>query len=87
MLLVVACHFRPEYLSGGYLGVDVFFVIFGDLITAHLYKEAARIHQIRLAQFCVRRIRRLLPLSMLVLGLTALAAVMILPSTDWQNTR
>ncbi|MCH8565396.1 acyltransferase [Nesterenkonia sp. LB17] len=87
VLIVVAYHFWPEHLTGGYVGVDVFFVISGYLITAHLFKEAARTGRIRLGRFWARRIRRLLPLSLLVLGLTAVAAVMILPSTEWQGTR
>ena len=87
MLLVVVYHFWPEHLSGGFVGVDVFFVISGYLITAHLFKEAAGTGRIRLLRFWARRIRRLLPLSLLVLGLTALAAVLILPSTEWQTTR
>ncbi|GAA1142982.1 acyltransferase family protein [Nesterenkonia lutea] len=87
VLLVVMYHFWPDHLSGGYIGVDVFFVISGYLITAHLFKEANRTGRIRLGQFWARRIRRLLPLSLLVLGLTAVAAVMVLPSTEWQGTR
>lgn len=87
VLLVVMYHFWPERLTGGYIGVDVFFVISGYLITAHLFKEANRTGRIRLGQFWARRIRRLLPLSLLVLGLTAVAAVAILPSTEWQSTR
>lgn len=87
VLLVVGYHFWPEHLTGGYVGVDVFFVISGYLITAHLYREAARTGRIRLGQFWARRIRRLLPLSLLVLGITAVATVMILPSTEWQSTR
>jgi len=87
VLLVVAYHFWPDSLTGGYIGVDVFFVISGYLITAHLFKEANKTGRIQLGRFWARRIRRLLPLSLLVLGITAVAAVMILPSTEWQNTR
>ncbi|MGJ9426247.1 acyltransferase family protein [Nesterenkonia halotolerans] len=87
VLLVVVYHFWPDSLTGGYVGVDVFFVISGYLITAHLFKEANRTGKIRLGQFWARRIRRLLPLSLLVLGLTAVASVIVLPSTEWQGTR
>lgn len=86
VLVVVAYHFWPEHLSGGYVGVDVFFVISGYLITAHLFKEAVKTGRVRLGQFWARRIRRLLPLSLLVLLTTAIAAVLILPSTAWQGT-
>ncbi|GAA1161841.1 SGNH hydrolase domain-containing protein [Nesterenkonia sandarakina] len=86
VLLVVVYHFWPEQLRGGYVGVDVFFVISGYLITGHLFKEASRTGRIRLGQFWARRIRRLLPLSLLVLAATAVASVLILPSTLWQST-
>ncbi|MDZ5078540.1 acyltransferase family protein [Nesterenkonia sp. HG001] len=86
VLLVVAYHFWPERLPGGYVGVDVFFVISGYLITAHLFKEAARTGTLKLGQFWARRIRRLLPLSLLVLLVTAVTAVLVLPSTAWQST-
>ena len=58
----------------------------GYLITAHLFKEAVKTGGVRLGQFWARRIRRLLPLSLLVLFLTAISAVLILPSTAWQAT-
>ncbi|MGQ7788290.1 acyltransferase family protein [Nesterenkonia sp. K-15-9-6] len=86
VLLVVLYHFWPEHLPGGYVGVDVFFVISGYLITAHLFKEAAQTGTVRLGRFWARRIRRLLPLSLLVLLVTAVSAVLVLPSTAWQST-
>ncbi len=86
VLVVVVYHFWPAHLSGGYVGVDVFFVISGYLITAHLFKEAVKTGSVRLGQFWARRIRRLLPLSLLVLLMTAIGTVMILPSTAWQGT-
>jgi peptidoglycan/LPS O-acetylase OafA/YrhL len=86
VLVVVLYHFWPERLTGGYVGVDVFFVISGYLITAHLFKEAVKTGGVKLGQFWARRIRRLLPLSLLVLLLTAISAVLILPSTAWQAT-
>ncbi|MBO0596102.1 acyltransferase [Nesterenkonia sp. E16_7] len=86
VLVVLLYHFWPDRLTGGYVGVDVFFVISGYLITAHLFKEAVKTGGVRLGQFWARRIRRLLPLSLLVLLLTAISAVLILPSTAWQAT-
>ncbi|MCH8571316.1 acyltransferase [Nesterenkonia sp. AY15] len=86
VLVVILYHFWPDRLTGGYVGVDVFFVISGYLITAHLFKEAVKTGGVRLGQFWARRIRRLLPLSLLVLLLTAISAVLILPSTAWQAT-
>ncbi len=87
VILVVIYHFWPGHLSGGYVGVDVFFVISGYLITAHLFKEASTRGTVRLSRFWARRIRRLLPLSLLVLLITAVLTVLVMPSTEWQATR
>ena len=86
VLLVVLFHLWPNALSGGYIGVDVFFVISGYLITAHLYREAATTGTVSLRRFWARRIRRLLPASLLVLAVSALATVLFLPATVWTQT-
>ena len=86
VLLVVLFHLWPNALSGGYVGVDVFFVISGYLITAHLYREAATTGTVSLRRFWARRIRRLLPASLLVLAVSALATVLFLPATVWTQT-
>ncbi len=86
VLLVVLFHLWPNALSGGYIGVDVFFVISGYLITAHLYREAATTGTVSLRRFWARRIRRLLPASLLVLAASALATVLFLPATVWTQT-
>ncbi|WP_125132078.1 acyltransferase family protein [Microbacterium sp. 10M-3C3] len=75
VLLVVLYHFWPGRLPGGYVGVDVFFVISGFLITSHLMRELAATGTVRLGQFWARRARRLLPASLLVLLFCALAAM------------
>lgn len=74
VLFVVLFHFWPGRLSGGYVGVDVFFVISGFLITAHLMRELTATGTVRLGQFWARRARRLLPASLLVLLFCALVA-------------
>ncbi|WP_375384166.1 acyltransferase family protein [uncultured Microbacterium sp.] len=74
VLLVVLYHFWPGRLSGGYVGVDVFFVISGFLITGHLMRELTATGTVRLAQFWARRARRLLPASLLVLLFCAIVA-------------
>lgn len=69
-------------MPGGYIGVDVFFVISGFLITAILADEAASTGWVRIVGFYERRIRRILPALFLVLAVTALAAIAILPPFD-----
>ncbi|WP_251856714.1 acyltransferase family protein [Herbiconiux sp. L3-i23] len=72
---VVLFHVAPAALPGGYLGVDVFFVISGFLITTLLMRERDG-DGIRLGRFLLRRARRLLPaLAVVVIGCAALAAV------------
>ena len=63
VLLVLAYHYRPDrsLLSGGFLGVEVFFVISGYLITALLLDERRKHGSISLQNFWMRRVRRLFP--------------------------
>lgn len=56
-------HLWPNRLGGGYIGVDIFFVISGFLITSHLVAHPPR-NARGLAEFWGRRIRRLLPASL-----------------------
>jgi peptidoglycan/LPS O-acetylase OafA/YrhL len=72
--LVVASHCGLPFFGGGYVGVDVFFVISGFLITAHLLEELVADGRIRLARFYARRMLRLLPVSSLVVIATLFAA-------------
>lgn len=85
VLLVVIFHLWPLRLSGGYVGVDVFFVISGYLITAHILQEVRSAGRLSVPGFWARRIRRLLPASLLVLFLTAVATRLLLPATLWDD--
>jgi peptidoglycan/LPS O-acetylase OafA/YrhL len=67
VLLVVAAHAGLGLFPGGYVGVDVFFVLSGFLITGLLLKAYDTDHTISLAGFYARRVRRILPASTLVL--------------------
>ncbi|MGW2552899.1 acyltransferase family protein [Streptomyces sp. NPDC001635] len=74
---VVFYHLNPSWLPGGFLGVDVFFVLSGYLITDHLLAEHRRGGRIDLKGFWVRRARRLLPaLALMLLTATAAASVL-----------
>jgi peptidoglycan/LPS O-acetylase OafA/YrhL len=79
VLLVVLYHAGVPFLPGGFVGVDVFFVISGYLITAHLLGELRTTGRISLPRFYGRRARRLLPMATLVI-LTTLAATWMLTS-------
>lgn len=81
VMLVVVFHLWPGALPGGYVGVDVFFVISGFLITAHLLAEVERTGSVSVTRFWARRVRRLLPASFLVLGASVALAFAVLPPT------
>jgi peptidoglycan/LPS O-acetylase OafA/YrhL len=80
VLLVVFGHVTG-WPRGGFIGVDVFFVISGFLITGLLVAERERTGRISIPGFYARRVRRLLPAGVLVLVLTDLgASILLLPS-------
>jgi len=66
VLLVLAYHAKVPGFSGGYIGVDVFFVVSGFLITSLLVREFDTTSKISLTNFYARRVRRLLPASLVV---------------------
>ena len=81
VLAVIFFHAGFAWASGGYVGVDVFFVISGFLITGIILREH-REGTFSLARFYERRARRILPALLVVLGATLLAASMIMFSHD-----
>ncbi|MER6046619.1 acyltransferase family protein [Streptomyces sp. NPDC001793] len=76
---VVLYHANPAWLPGGFLGVDVFFVLSGYLITDLLLAEHRRCGRIDLRDFWARRARRLLPALTLVLLTATCAATVLRP--------
>ncbi|OBG44687.1 acyltransferase family protein [Mycolicibacterium fortuitum] len=79
VLAVVLFHAGVPGLGGGFVGVDVFFVVSGFLITGLLWREAANTGTVRMPKFYAGRARRLLPAAALVLVVTSLAATVLLP--------
>ena len=79
VLSVVAAHAGVAGLAGGFIGVDLFFVLSGFLISGLLVREFEKRSRISLLDFWSRRARRLLPASALVLVTTAIAAYVFLP--------
>src|SRR5690348_5281464 len=77
VLAVVAYH--AGLIRGGYVGVDVFFVISGYLITQLLWRELHKSGRVSFPTFYARRARRLLPMAATVLVVTLLASRIWLP--------
>ncbi|MGZ0193623.1 MAG: acyltransferase family protein [Acidimicrobiales bacterium] len=72
VVAVMIYHANNSWLPGGFLGVEMFFVISGYLITLLLIAERERTYRISLVDFWLRRARRLLPALFLLMGLLTL---------------
>jgi len=82
---VMLYHLWPNRLTGGYVGVDVFFAISGYLIAGHLLAEIDATGRLRPARFWARRAKRLLPASTLALLATTLAIIAWVPHYLWHQ--
>jgi peptidoglycan/LPS O-acetylase OafA/YrhL len=80
---VLVYHLWPSAVPGGYVGVDVFFVVSGFLITGLLHREVETTGRVRLLAFWARRIRRLLPSAFVVLACTIVLLVFVVPRVAW----
>jgi peptidoglycan/LPS O-acetylase OafA/YrhL len=80
-MAVLFYHGGVKWMPGGFLGVDVFFVISGYLITSLLLGDFREFHHIRFGRFYLRRARRLLPALFVMLAVVALFALLFLPDT------
>jgi peptidoglycan/LPS O-acetylase OafA/YrhL len=79
VLAVVLYHAAVPGLAGGFVGVDVFFVVSGFLITGLLWREVVSTGTVRLARFYGARARRLLPAAVTVLVVVAAASAWWMP--------
>jgi peptidoglycan/LPS O-acetylase OafA/YrhL len=78
ILLVLLYHARLPGFDGGFVGVDVFFVLSGFLITGLLLREHERFGRIDLGAFYARRVRRILPAAAVVLVATMILSWFLL---------
>ena len=79
VMLVLLFHLKFHLLRGGFVGVDIFFVISGYLITQHVYQEVDA-GKFSIASFYERRIRRIFPaMAGMLVAATILAYVLLLP--------
>jgi len=79
IISVVIFHLWPNHFSGGFIGVDIFFVISGFLITGQLWREVELTGRVKFSVFWARRARRLLPASLLVILATTATALLFIP--------
>ena len=79
IILVVAYHVGLPGFGGGFIGVDVFFVISGFLISRNLLREADGHERVALASFWARRIRRLVPALALMIVATLVVGYFVFP--------
>jgi peptidoglycan/LPS O-acetylase OafA/YrhL len=86
--LVVAAHMKLPGLQGGFIGVDVFFVLSGYLITALLVREIEATGRVNLWEFYARRLRRLMPgLLLMLVAACFLAWAILLPSQQYNQAK
>jgi peptidoglycan/LPS O-acetylase OafA/YrhL len=80
IIAVLLFHAGVPGADGGFIGVDVFFVISGFLITGLLVREWQAIGRVDLVVFYARRFRRLLPAALVVIAVTLVASWFVLSS-------
>lgn len=86
VIAIIIYHLNPQWLTGGFLGVDTFFVISGYLITSLLLTEYHNTGKIELASFWLRRFKRLIP-AVLFLVMGVLVLTLIFMPTEIQKVR
>lgn len=84
VLLVILQHARAGFIGAGYLGVDIFFVVSGFLITGIVARDVSA-GRFSFHAFYLRRARRLLPSAYATFALTALASAFLLDAGEWHD--
>lgn len=84
VLLVIAYHAFPAKIKGGFIGVDIFFVVSGFLITEIILRQTQN-SNFSLAAFYVRRVRRIFPALIVVLLATLAAGWFLFPVTEFKS--
>lgn len=79
VMAVLLYHAGVPFFGGGYVGVDVFFVISGFLITGHLFESLQQNGRIRFMDFYARRVRRILPASLVIATMTLVIGIALCP--------
>jgi len=82
---VVLHHGWPAVAPAGYMGVDVFFVVSGFLITGLLLRRAQREGRISLRDFYLRRARRILPAAIATLAVVSALTLLVVPQREWRQ--
>ena len=82
IILVLGYHIFPNQITGGFVGVDIFFVISGFLITGIILQDL-RCSKFAFSEFYFRRIKRLLPTLLVVLGCTYIFGWLVLLPNDF----
>ncbi|KQM84125.1 acyltransferase family protein [Agromyces sp. Leaf222] len=85
-VIVVVLDHLVHWPRGGFVGVDVFFVISGYLITSHLLRELERSGRLSLSGFYRRRIRRIAPAATVTIAVTVAISLLVLPRTRAVST-
>jgi len=83
VVVVLGYHFTPTLVPGGYVGVDIFFVISGFVITSLMIAEVEATGKLNLAKFYARRARRILPAATVTVVATVVAGLVLAPLNTW----
>ncbi|MDC3233845.1 acyltransferase, partial [Candidatus Pelagibacter sp.] len=85
VLSVIIFHFKENLLPGGFLGVDIFFVISGYLITSLIIKELKLSKKFSFSNFFLRRTRRILPAMLFVIFITIIISFFFLLPSEFNE--